>query len=109
MSHPRFSGLSTQRQALIRRCQRIAFGKIAKFAVQDGEPLILPETEVFIDVKLDSDDVSRPELGLEDFDLPAEVVRLFAKMDAVRDGTVDHVEVRAGVPRRIVFTSFVQS
>ena len=103
MPELRFSDLSTLRQAFVRQCQQIGFGKVTRFAVQQGEPVMLPATEVLIDVKLDVEDVVRPEQGLQDFALSAEVVRLFSRMDAAGDASVDHVEVRAGIPRRIVF------
>jgi hypothetical protein len=103
MSELRFSELSAPRQALIRRCQTIGFGKIVRFSIRDREPVLLPETEVFRDVKLDGDDDPRPEQSLEDFVLKSEVIRLLAQLDAIRDGIVEHLEVRAGVPRRIVF------
>jgi hypothetical protein len=105
MAQVRFSEVSAPRQALIRRCQQIDFGKIVRFAVRAGEPVTLPETEVFLDVKLDSEDAQRPELDLKDFVLSAEVQRLFARLDQLGEGIVDHLEVRAGVPRRIVFKS----
>jgi hypothetical protein len=54
-------------------------------------------------VKLDGDDGPRPEQDLSDFELSREVVRLFAKLDTVRNGVVELIEVRAGIPRRVVF------
>jgi hypothetical protein len=58
-------------------------------------------TEVIQDVKLDTDHDSRPEQNLADYELRAELVRLFSKMDAIREGMIAHIEVRAGIPRRI--------
>jgi len=81
----------------------MGFGEIAAFVVRDGEPVITPETEIFLDVKLDGDDSPRPELDLSDFVLSREVMRLFAKLDTIRSGVVKHLEVRAGIPRRMVF------
>jgi hypothetical protein len=102
MVHHRLSQLSARRQALVRQCQQIDFGKIVNFAVQDGDPVILAETEILIDVKLDADDSPRTERDLDDFELGAEVVRLLSKFDAIQNGMVDHLEVRAGIPRRVV-------
>ena len=69
---------------------------------------MLPRTEILLDVKLDSEDASRMEQDLPDFVLSAQVLRLFARMDAERNGMVDHVEVRAGLPRLIVFSRRVK-
>jgi len=104
----RLCDLSTARQDFVRQCQRISFGKIAHFAVRNGDPVMLPETEVLMELKLETEEAARPEQKLKDFVVPAELVRLFAKMDAVRTGFVDHVEVRAGIPRRVVFKTRVQ-
>ena len=102
MIHHRLSQLSARRQALIRQCQQIGFGKIVNFAVKEGDPVILAATEILIDVKLDADDSPRRERDLDDFELSAEVVRLLSKFDAIQNGIVDHLEVRAGIPRRLV-------
>jgi hypothetical protein len=104
----RFSELSAPRQALIRQCQRIVFGKIVGFAVRECEPLLTAETEVFFEVKLDGEDGLRPEKHLSDFELSREVVRLFAKLDTIREGLVEYLEIRAGIPRRIVFKAQAQ-
>jgi hypothetical protein len=99
----RFSQLSAPRQTLIRRCQQINFGKIAQFLVHNREPVLTPETEIFVDIKLDGNDGPRLEQNLSDFELSREIVRLFAQMDAIGNGVVEHLEVRAGIPRRIIF------
>src|SRR4051812_25708663 len=98
----RFSDLSPTRQALVRLCQAINFGSIEALEVQNGEPVVDPPPIRVKDIKLDSDDGPRPELGLVDFVLGAEVLRLMAHLDELNSGTVRRVEVRAGVPRRIV-------
>jgi hypothetical protein len=102
MVQVRFSEVSAPRQALIRHCQKIGFGKIGPFLVRDREPVLTPETEIFLDVKLDSDAAPRPERQLSDFALSQEIVRLLSKLDAFGDCVVEHLEVRAGIPRRIV-------
>lgn len=99
----RFSEVSERRQAFIRQCQRMGFGKIVNMAVRDCDPVFIQETEVLFDVKLDSEECPRPEQELKDFLLTAEIRRFFSKLDALRNGAIEHVEVRAGIPRRMVF------
>src|ERR1035437_9468986 len=53
MTQLRFSDLSAPRQAFIRQCQWMGFGKILGLAVCDCEPVFGPRTEVLLDVKLD--------------------------------------------------------
>jgi hypothetical protein len=74
-----------------------------RIVVRDREPVLTPETEIFYDVKLDGKDGPRPEQNLSDFELSREVVRLFAKLDAIRNGVVKRLDVHAGLPRRIVW------
>src|ERR1035441_3054741 len=57
------------------------------------------------DVKLDADDEPRSEGLLVDFVLGDEVLRLLRLLDEMSCGTIRHVEVRAGIPRRIVLES----
>jgi hypothetical protein len=102
MAQLRFSDLSASRQAFIRQCQQIGFGSVRALAVRDGEPVFGPTAEVLFDVKLDTDESPRPEQDLHDFILSAEIVRMFSKLDAIGNGTIEHVEVRGGVPRRII-------
>ena len=102
MANHRFSELSELRQMLIRRCQQIGFGRIGPFVVQNCDPVVTPETVVFVEMKLDGNEVPRTEYSLADFELSKEAVRLFAELDAIRDGIVEHLEVRAGIPRRLV-------
>ena len=102
MSQLRLSEVSLLRQDFIRKCQRTGFGKIIGLTVRDGEPVFTQQTEVLMDLKLDGDEDPRPELNITDYVLCAEIVRLFSKLDAIRNGVIEHIEVRAGIPRRIV-------
>jgi len=97
----RFSDLSPHRQAFVRECQQIGFGAIHRLSIVAAEPVFSEETEVLLDLKLDGDDRPRPEHALSDFALCAEIVRLFAELEVIREGVIENVEVRAGVPRRI--------
>ncbi len=104
MTHLRFSDLSTPRQSFLRQCQRLGFGTVRGLDVRDGEPAFGPNTELLVDLKLDVDDTQRPEQNLNDFALRDEVRRLFRVLDTLRNGTIEHIEVREGIPRRMVFT-----
>jgi len=103
MTELRLSEVSPLRQAFVRRCQRLGFGKIVALAVRDREPVFDEHTEVFVDLKLDGGEAPRYEQDLSDFVLSTEVELLFSTLDAIRNGTIEHVEVRAGVPRRLSF------
>jgi hypothetical protein len=103
----RFLGLSGPRQALVRLCQSINHGHIEALRITDGEPIFTPAPTVLVDVKLDQDESPRRELELRDFELCDELCRLMRRMDGLKDGKVSRLEIRGGVPRRVIFESTV--
>jgi hypothetical protein len=54
------------------------------------------------DLTLDRDEELRPELDLTDFVLRKEFCSLMNRLDELRNGIVERVEVHAGVPRRVL-------
>jgi hypothetical protein len=101
----RFSHLSAHRQLLVRLCQAMNYGYIERLEVKESEPIFNPETLVWVEIKLDVDDCARPEVGLADFTLPDEILRLMARLDEIQNGTIEKIDVRAGIPRRLVLSS----
>jgi hypothetical protein len=99
----RLSQLSSSRQALVRLCQSINHGHIEALRVAAGEPIFDPAPTVLIDVKLDQDEGPRPEVNMADFELCGEVRRLLDRVDQIKNGEIDRIEIRAGIPRRLVF------
>lgn len=98
----RFSQLSAPRQALVRICQATNYGQIHHLEIRDGDPVLSPAPLVLIEVRLD-DEVPRPEVDLPDFELCNEVRRLIGQLEELTTGIIERIEVRAGIPRRIVF------
>jgi hypothetical protein len=103
MAELRFSQMSTARQVLIRACQQVGFGAIRNLELRGQEPHFGPDAEIVFDYKLDGDEVPRPERSLNDFVICSEILRLFSMLDRMGNGTIEHVEVRAGIPRRMRF------
>jgi len=99
----RLSELSPERQKLIRLCQSTNFGSIRGLEIRQGQPVFDPPPVLLIDLKLDGDDLPRPETNLTDFGLSQEVVRLMNRLNELVNTTIDILEVRAGIPRRVVF------
>jgi len=104
----RFSELSGPRQALVRLCQSINHGHIEALRITDGEPTFTPAPTVLVDVKLDQDEGPRPELELCDFELCGELRRLMSRIAVLKDGKVARLEIRGGVPRRVIFESTIR-
>jgi hypothetical protein len=98
----RFTQLSAPRQALVRLFQSVNFGHILNVAVENGDPVFHPEPSVMLDVKLDADEGERQEADLPDFALRDEVRRLMARLDQLKTGRIERIEVRSGIPRRVV-------
>jgi hypothetical protein len=95
--------LSEPRQVLIRWCQLINFGRIEGVLLKNSEPILDPLPRLLVEQRLDIEECMRPELELNDFILCQEVCQLLKTLDEIKDGTIERVDVRAGIPRRIVF------
>ena len=98
----RFTQLSAPWQALVRLFQSINFGQVLGIVVQNGDPVFHPAPTVLLDVKLDADEGIRQEADLPDFALRDEVRRLIARLDGIKQGRIERIEVRSGIPRRVV-------
>ncbi len=99
---PRFSQLSASRQALVRLCQSTNYGHIRYLTVRDHEPVFSDDCLVLVDVKLNSEENSHQGANQDDFFLCAEIVRLMALLDTISQSKISELEIRAGIPRRIV-------
>jgi len=85
--------------------QEVNFGELQGIQVRDADPILDGTSVVILDAKLDKEEVPRPELDLADFALSVEVSRLMSRLDQLKNGTIQRLEVRAGIPRRLVFES----
>jgi len=99
------SDLSPARQALVRLCQAVNHGKIEDLDVRQSEPVFDPFPVTLKDVKLDKIEEPRPELALADFVLTSEVSRMLDLLDEMKCGAIRLIEVRDGIPRRMLLES----
>lgn len=104
----RFTQLSAPRQALVRILQSINFGYMEGLEVRRGEPVFNPAPMVFVEVKLDAANAPRQEMESADFELRSEVVRLAEQFDELGDGSIERIDIRHGVPRRVVIERPIQ-
>jgi hypothetical protein len=102
---PRLSDLSPARQALVRLCQDVNFGQILNLRVGNAEPIWNPGPTILSEVRLDIEEAPRPEGQLPDFKLSSEIQRLMCHLDQLKDGRIVKIEVRGGIPRRLILTS----
>ena len=101
----RLSDLSSARRALVRLCQDVNFGQILDLRVRSAEPVWDPAPTVLSEVRLDIEEGPRPEGELPDFKLSSEIQRLMSQLDQLKGGRIERIEIRGGVPRRLILTS----
>ena len=98
----RFSDLSPARQKLIRLCQEINYGSLRGLLIREREPVFDPPPVLLVDIKLDCGTLARIETDLRDFVLKSETVQLMDHLDRLVTTTIELLEVRAGIPRRLL-------
>ena len=102
VSTPFKSSLSPAARRLIELMQRINFGRIEGLRVRGGQPVFDPPPRVVREVKFGGENGPRAELRATDFALKAQVVELVRGLADLGDGTVDVLEVKHGVPFRMM-------
>jgi hypothetical protein len=98
----KFSQLSSSKHTLIRIMQRLNYGSILNLKIAKGELSFDSQPDVLIDVRLDEEVGPRAELSLNDFELCAEMRRLFDQIDTLQNGTIEKIVVHGGIPRRVI-------
>jgi hypothetical protein len=101
--------VSAPRQRLIELLQRLNYGVIENLCVRNGDPVFNPAPRVVRDVKLmgNADNGPRVEYGRSNFKLKAAVIELFDLLDELGDGAIDLIEVRGGLPARVLIQESV--
>ncbi|KAB2949524.1 MAG: hypothetical protein F9K17_02690 [Phycisphaerae bacterium] len=78
--------------------QALNFGRIERLPVRAGEPVLDPLPTIVREVKFGGQNGVRDEWALGDFALKAPVVELFKELDRLRDGLIDVLTVKYGLP-----------
>lgn len=98
------TSLTAPQKRLLETLQRTNFGRIEHLVVRDGQPVFEPAPRIVKDVKLGSpDNEARPELEAPDFLLKREHLDLFETLTNFGTGTIEAIEIRHGLPFRILF------
>ena len=84
--------------------QRTTFGRIERLEVRNGEPVFTPPPRITKDIKLGSpaDNHVHTERVSSDFQLKSEQIALFANLTHIDTGVIESIEVRHGLPFRLV-------
>ena len=94
--------LSSAKQRLLRLFQTINFGRVEELEIRAGEPEFSPAPRIFLELKLDTANGPRSESRLDRFPLRNQVERFFAQIAQLKDGNIELIEVRHGLPFRMV-------
>lgn len=96
------SSLSQAQKRLVELMQRLNFGRIERLTVRRGEPVFDPAPRIVQDIKIGGENGPRPELVRNDFALRSQVMELFEHFTRLGDGAVETLEVKHGLPFRLV-------
>lgn len=95
-------GLSEPRRRLVRHMQRLRFGRIETLVIRGGEPVFDPPPNFVREHKFGGENGPHPNLRADDFLLKDQVVDLFRQLDALSDGVITVLEVKHGLPFRML-------
>jgi hypothetical protein len=97
-----FGELNRVRRLLVTAMQKNPFSRIENLQIRDCNPVFGPATRWTAETKLGSADSERSEAVLADFALKREHIELFSQFDRIGSGEILALEVRAGLPFRII-------
>lgn len=95
------ASLPPDRRRLLRLMQQISFGRIERLVITDSEPVLDPPPRIIREIKFGGENGPRPEAAIEDFTLKSQVVELFRSFDELRDGVIECLDIKHGLPFRM--------
>ena len=102
MSHPVMkSSLSLQRRHLLELGQQVFFGRVEGLPVRDAQPVLEPMPRVVREHRFPGENKPRPEWTKDEFALKTQWIELFQLFDEMRDGIIDVLEFKHGLPFRV--------
>ena len=96
------SKLSEPRKQLLQTMRQLHFGTIDGQVLRGGDPCSTPAPRITKEIKLGADAPERPTTATADFALKRQVTDLFDQFDRLPDGSVVTIEVRHGLPTRLI-------
>lgn len=94
--------LSPGRRRLLELMQRLLFGRVENLLVRSGQPVFDPPPATVREHKFGGENGPHPKLGADDFLLKEQVLDLFHQLDALGDGVIAVLEVKHGLPFRML-------
>jgi hypothetical protein len=95
------ASLTPARRRLLELLQQVYFGRVENLIIREGQPVFDPLPRVVLERKLPGENKSRDAWITADFALKAQLVELFVFFDEMRDGTIELLEIKHGLPFRL--------
>jgi len=86
---------------LVELMQQINFGRIENLVMRGGQPVMDPPPRVVREVKFGGENGARAEAPISDYALKKQVVELLQYIDARRDGVIEVLDIKNGLPFRM--------
>jgi hypothetical protein len=100
----RMASLPPARRRLLALLQQVNFGRLESLIVVNGQPVFDPPPRLVHEIKFGGENGPRQKLATADFVLKSQVVELMTFFDQLQNGTIDTLEVKHGLPFRMIFT-----
>ena len=95
------SSLPASRQRLVELMQHVNFGRIERLVINDSQPVLDPPPRMVREIKFGGENGPRPEATIADFALKTQVVELFRNFDELRNGVIEVLDIKHGLPFRM--------
>jgi hypothetical protein len=82
--------------------RRIYFGSIENLHIEEGDPVLDPPPRIFHEIKFGGVNAPPSDTFWRDFYLKAQVVEFFNFLNDVRHGVIHRIEIKHGLPFRVV-------
>jgi hypothetical protein len=96
------AGATTGTLTLVDLIREMRHGRIENFRVVDGKPIVGASTEVCVEYKLSGVEQPSEVINEREFLKKPQVRAMFEKLEQVRHGTVDYLDVRDGLPFKLM-------
>lgn len=93
--------LTPARRRLLELMQKHNFCKMERLEIRNGEPVFDPPPTIIQHLRIGGDNEPRIQVHLKNFQLKQAHLELFQHLDDLRDGIVDELEVRFGLPQHL--------
>ena len=101
MSEVWASQLPPEVRELLRVLNRIGYGFVENLPIAKGRPVLSPPPRIIRELKLEPGS-NRSQETKQDFILKGPMLQLVRRLELIGDGSIPRIEVRGGVPFRLI-------